>query len=198
MDDADLRAMGDGAWRVALPTGVDRRGALDALRAVAGVTDAVVAQAHAMVRFDPSSPPAIDAVCAALRATVTSAPREHVVRVRYDGEDLHVVAHAVARTAEEVVSLHRDARYVVEVVGFLPGFAYLHGLPEALAMPRRASPRARVPAHAVGIAGRRTGIYPVSSPGGWHLLGTALDGPFFDVVRGARFAVGDVVRFEAG
>jgi UPF0271 protein len=82
-------------------------------------------------------------------------------------------------------------------VGFLPGFAYLRAPDPPFQLARRGSPRARVPAGSVGVAGPYTGIYPFASPGGWNLLGTAVDFVPFTVERGAALALGDVVRFEA-
>ena len=72
---------------------------------------------------------------------------------------------------DEVVALHRDADYVVLQLGFSPGFPYLHGLPDALRLPRRETPRTRVPAGSVAIANGQTCIYPTATAGGWHLLG---------------------------
>ena len=83
--------------------------------------------------------------------------------------------------------------YEVAFLGFLPGFAYLTGIDPALALPRRATPRPRVPAGALAIAAGYAGIYPIASPGGWHLLGTALV-PVWDD-EGPRFAPSDRVRF---
>jgi KipI family sensor histidine kinase inhibitor len=86
--------------------------------------------------------------------------------------------------------LHASGVYTVGAVGFVPGFPYLLGLPKGLAIPRRSSPRPRVPAGSVAIAGGMAGIYPRVTPGGWWLLGTcAAD-------RLPEFAVGDAVRFE--
>lgn len=87
------------------------------------------------------------------------------------GPDLPEVARRTGLEPEEVVRLHAAPTYRVYCLGFLPGFAYLGGLDPRLAMPRRATPRVRVPAGSVGIGGRQTGVYPVASPGGWHLIG---------------------------
>lgn len=92
--------------------------------------------------------------------------------VRYDGEDLDEVARACSLSVEQVISLHSGADYEVSFCGFAPGFAYLLGLPHALHLPRRASPRTRVPAGSVAIAARYSAVYPRESPGGWHLLGS--------------------------
>lgn len=127
----------------------------------------------------------------------TAAAREHVVRVVYDGPDLHELAEACGLAPEEVARRHAACDFVVEVIGFLPGFAYLGGLDPALARPRRATPRPRVPAGSVGIAGPRTAIYPLPSPGGWNLIGRVIDCVPFDPLRTppSIFSVGDRVRF---
>jgi KipI family sensor histidine kinase inhibitor len=123
--------------------------------------------------------------------------RVHEIRVVYDGADLAEVAGATGLSVDEVIALHAARTYEVELIGFLPGFAYLAGLDDRLVLGRRAAPRARVPAGSVGIAGPYTGIYPRSSPGGWHLLGRALGVTAFDAGRDppALFQPGDRVRF---
>lgn len=94
------------------------------------------------------------------------------IPVRYDGVDLREVAESCSLSVDEVIALHAGADYRVEFCGFAPGFAYLRGLTAALHVPRRASPRTRVPAGAVAIAAEYSAVYPRESPGGWHLLGT--------------------------
>jgi len=96
------------------------------------------------------------------------------VPVHYGGEagpDLADVARHHGLPPRELVRLHSEAEYRVFFLGFLPGFAYLAGLPEALHTPRRATPRTAVPAGSVGIGGAQTGVYPCTSPGGWQLIG---------------------------
>ena len=93
------------------------------------------------------------------------------VPTTYDGEDLEDVARLWDMTRDEVVATHTAHELVVAFCGFAPGFPYCTGLPERLAVPRLESPRPRVPAGAVGLAGPFTGIYPTASPGGWRLLG---------------------------
>ena len=121
---------------------------------------------------------------------------EVVIPVSYDGADLEAVARAVGLTVEEVVARHAGATYVVEFVGFAPGFGYLSGLDPALQLPRLTNPRPSVPAGSVAIAGAYTAVYPRSSPGGWLLLGRT-DVALFDVDADPPSALvaGTVVRF---
>lgn len=91
----------------------------------------------------------------------------------YDGDDLRDVAETIDCSIAEVVEMHSSAVYDAAFCGFVPGFAYLTGLPPALLLPRRQNPRPRVPGGSVAIAAGFTGVYPTTSPGGWHLLGRA-------------------------
>jgi len=93
------------------------------------------------------------------------------VEVDYDGPDLAFVADAWGTDEAGVVQRHAATEFVAEFCGFAPGFSYLAGLPGDLAVPRLATPRPRVPAGSVGLAGRWCGVYPTASPGGWRLLG---------------------------
>ena len=93
------------------------------------------------------------------------------IPVVYDGEDLDEVARATGLDPDEVIARHSGSRFRVDFCGFAPGFAYLSGLDEALWVPRRATPRTRVPAGSVAIATCYSAVYPGVSPGGWHLLG---------------------------
>jgi 5-oxoprolinase (ATP-hydrolysing) subunit B len=98
-------------------------------------------------------------------------PARHELPVVYDGDDLPDVARACGLSVAEVVRLHGSVEYVVAFLGFSRGFPYLSGLPAALHLPRRSTPRTRVPAGSVAIAFDQCGIYPMATPGGWHLLG---------------------------
>lgn len=121
------------------------------------------------------------------------------IPVAYGGEhgpDLADVAAHTGLSREEVVRRHSDTDYVVYLLGFLPGFAFLGGLPRELATPRRAEPRTAVPARSVGIGGEQTGVYPSASPGGWQLIGrTSL--ALFDPAAASPTLLrpGDRVRF---
>ncbi len=112
--------------------------------------------------------------------------------------DLEEVARHAGLSAEQIIRRHSGADYTVACVGFLPGFAYLAGLPESLATPRRAEPRKEVPAGAVGIGGGQTGIYPLRSPGGWNLIGRTPQRMFDpEATPPALLQAGDRVRFRA-
>jgi KipI family sensor histidine kinase inhibitor len=112
------------------------------------------------------------------------------------GPDLEPAATTLALSSSELIRLHSEREYTVYMMGFTPGFPYMGILNEKLTLPRLSTPRTRVPTGSVAIAGSQTGIYPVDSPGGWHILGhTPLtlfdptgDTPFL-------FAPGDMVKF---
>ncbi|HEX8323509.1 MAG TPA: 5-oxoprolinase subunit PxpB [Tepidisphaeraceae bacterium] len=114
------------------------------------------------------------------------------------GPDLLWLAKLLKRPLASLIEAHTGTDYTVAAVGFLPGFAYLSGLPTGLRVARRATPRVRVPAGSVAIGGPYTGVYPVASPGGWHLIGRARTA-LFDPLRpdATPFRVGDRVRFVA-
>jgi KipI family sensor histidine kinase inhibitor len=120
------------------------------------------------------------------------------VPVVYDGPDLGFVAEAWGTDVAGVIARHTGLEFVSAFSGFAPGFAYLAGLPEELAVPRLDSPRPRVPAGSVGLAGTWCGTYPTASPGGWRLLGRT-DAPLWDQdrARPALLAPGTRVRFVA-
>lgn len=182
---------------------------------VEGLIEIVPAFASVAVHYEPSQVPNGDrqqAPYARFAATIETLlnnlavetlppPRTVEIPVRYggdDGPDLDEVARQHGLTTDEVVQLHTGATYRVYMLGFAPGFAYLGGLPNAIATPRRAEPRTSVPAGSVGIGGSQTGIYPLASPGGWQLIGrTSLR--LFDAGHEppTLLSVGDVVRFRA-
>jgi len=118
------------------------------------------------------------------------------IPTRYDGPDLPEVALRTNLTPADVIERHAGREYLVYCVGFAPGFTYCGAIPDEIAVPRLASPRLRVPAGSIGIAGGQTGIYAVETPGGWNLIGrTALR--LFDPAADppARFRPGDRLRF---
>ncbi|MFK0121414.1 allophanate hydrolase subunit 1 [Streptomyces sp. NPDC090994] len=120
------------------------------------------------------------------------------IPVRYDGPDLSDVADLWGVAPDEVAALHSSLTYRVAFCGFAPGFGYLTGLPPHLHVPRRATPRTRVPAGAVALAGPYSAVYPRATPGGWQLIGTMPDpGPLWDPARdrAALLTPGTRVRF---
>ena len=181
---------------------------LDLAAPIPGVLDLVPAYASVMVRFDPLLTAYADIerqlrlILVASQPRVRSTRRGRLVRVPVEyggaaGPDLEEVAKLSGLPPDEVVHRHSNAEYRVYFVGFQAGFPYLGGLPPELAVPRLDRPRPEVPAGSVGVAGRQTGIYPVSAPGGWRLIGrtslrlfnAALNPP-------ALLRPGDIVKFE--
>lgn len=120
------------------------------------------------------------------------------VRVDYGGPDLDEVAARTGLTAAEVVAAHQAPTYRVVLIGLAPGFYFLAGVDPRLQVPRRRTPRTDVPKGAVALAGELTGIYPRLGPGGWQLIGTALDDLWHPTaIPAALLAPGTAVRFEA-
>jgi len=170
-------------------------------RRPAGLLTTVPAYASLLCRYDPGVTDAarLEAGIRQLEGRLGgSIPSGPIVEVptRYDGPDLADVALKTNLRAEAVIDAHAGREYLVYCVGFAPGFTYCGALPDELAVPRLASPRLRVPAGSIGIAGRQTGIYAVESPGGWNLIGrTAMR--LFDPAADppARLKTGDRLRF---
>ncbi|QFU87267.1 Kinase A inhibitor [Amycolatopsis sp. YIM 10] len=167
-----------------------------------GVEEVVPAARTVLVRFDPGRTTferLVDEIAGrSLEPPARRRGEELVVPVHYDGEDLAEVASRAGLSEAEVVRRHTGAEYRVAFCGFAPGFGYLTGLPPELHLPRRSSPRVRVPAGAVAVAGEYTAVYPHPSPGGWHLLGhTEL--AVWDAEREPPnlLAPGTAVRFSA-
>jgi KipI family sensor histidine kinase inhibitor len=123
--------------------------------------------------------------------------REHVLTARYDGIDLPEVAAATGLSPDEVIARHSGRVYSVDIIGFVPGFAYLSELDASLELPRRAQPRPRIAAGSIAIAGLQTAVYPLVTPGGWHIIGRT-DAVMFDPLRAepSLLRAGDTVRFE--
>ena len=167
-----------------------------ALRARPGLRSVLVQADDARAGSDALSGLARDLAAAVVDEIPVPEGRLVEIGVRYDGEDLPEVADRLGLEAAEVVARHTAPTYTVACLGFSRGFPYLDGLDPALRLPRRDTPRARVPAGSVAIAAEQAGIYPQTSPGGWHLLGRT-DVPLFDPGREppALLAPGDRVRF---
>jgi inhibitor of KinA len=180
---------------------------------ISGATDRVSAFASVAVHYDPMRVPgdpatlpydriveALQQALAHIAETPIAAPRTVELPVCYGGElgpDLEEVARLHDLTQDQVIEIHAAGDYLVYMIGFMPGFAYLGGLDPQLATPRRGSPRMAVPAGTVGIGGDQTGVYPLVSPGGWNLIGrTPLK--LFDIGRDepTLLAAGERVRFR--
>jgi KipI family sensor histidine kinase inhibitor len=167
------------------------------------VRQAVAAHGTVTVQFDPDQI-TLDALATAIRRLAARRPpleepgRLHRIPVVYDGPDLEAVATELHLSPPDVVELHVRPIYRVFLVGFVPGWAYLGPLPDELVLPRRKSPRTHVPAGSVAIAGQETGIYPLDSPGGWHLIGRTSVRLFLpDSDPPSLFRAGDRVKFFA-
>ncbi|MGE0153254.1 MAG: 5-oxoprolinase subunit PxpB [Reyranellaceae bacterium] len=213
-NERDLRvlAAGDTAFVVEFGDAIDR--ALNARvmalhRAVAaagipGIVETLPTFRSLMVFYDPlvATRAELEPLVVALAGQArqgTEAGRLWRLPVCYEGEfapDLAEIAQRTGLTVEQVVALHSEATYFAYVLGFMPGFAYLGGLPKPLDLPRRKEPRVRVPQNSVAIAGEMTAIYPWESPGGWHLIGRT-PVALFDLrrERPILWGAGDEVRF---
>ena len=113
-----------------------------------------------------------------------------------EGPDLGHVAETSRQTEENVIKMHTANDMLVYMLGFSPGFCYLGGMDTRIACPRKATPRLAVPAGSVGIAGSQTGIYPITSPGGWQIIGRTPLLPFRpDAEEPFLFKAGDRIRF---
>ncbi|WP_166823300.1 5-oxoprolinase subunit B/C family protein [Brevibacterium limosum] len=169
-----------------------------------GVTELIPAARTVLISFDPARTSA-EILAEAVHGfghteSVSDAAREVTIDVRYDGDDLAEVADLLSVSPAEVTARHQAATWEVAFAGFAPGFGYLAGDDELFTVPRRSSPRTRVPVGSVALAGEFTGVYPRSSPGGWQLIGRT-DAKLWDLDREppALFVPGTIVKFaEAG
>src|SRR5580765_6904519 len=147
-----------------------------ALKKRRDVRQAIAGYASVTVHFDPDQA-THESLGAAIKRLAAKHPpmaepgRLHRIPVVYDGPDLAESAERLQLPREKVIELHSLPIYRVFLVGFVPGWAYLGPLPDELVLPRRENPRTSVPAGSVAIAGRQSGIYPLPTPGGWHLIG---------------------------
>jgi len=207
---ARIQALGDRAVTLEFGNRVDRRISAQVMLAreavaaagIRGVVELVPTFRALAVHFDPAI---VGYEELAGRLGALDLPegsfgrpgRSLSVPVLYDGPDLAALAEAAGMTPKEAAALHAATPCHVYMLGFLPGFAYLGDLPEKLRMPRRKEPRTRVPPGSVAVAEQMTAVYPVESPGGWHLIGrTPLR--LFDHRKEppSLLLPGDAVRFE--
>lgn len=209
--EAHLLPLGEEAWILTLgdriEPGLHERvvavaGLIDAA-ALPGVREIIPAYTTVTVAFDSARADAdelrtaLERLLAKVPARLSPpSPRTIEIPVRYDGPDLDEVAERTGLSRETVVERHAARLYRVYLLGFAPGFAYLGELDPSLELPRRPSPRTRVPPGSVAIAGLQTAVYPFGTPGGWHLIGTT-NRRLFDPEADppALLRVGDQVRF---
>ena len=203
-DTAIVVEFGDGVDR-ALSDRVLRLAAKVRAEEVPGVMETVPTYRSLMVHYDP-----LQTDNASLKSTLenlleddaisTGNARLWSIPACYEAThapDLDDVAARTGLTPQQVVQMHADTLFHVYMIGFVPGYPYMGDLPDALVLPRRADPRIRVPPGSIAIASTMTAIYPIESPGGWHLIGTTPIRLFdASLDRPALFAPGDKVRFE--
>src|ERR1700675_1716298 len=204
-----IQPLGDTALLAELSTRLDTAvnthaiALANALRKRRDVRQAIAGYASVTVHFDPDQT-THDSLAAAIKRLGAKRPpmaepgRLHRIPVTYDGPDMDTVAAEVGLPAEKIAEIHTRPIYRVFLGGFVPGWAYLGPLPEELELPRRHVPRTQVPAGSVAIAGRQSGIYPLPTPGGWHLIGRTSVKLFLpDADPPCLFRAGDRVKFFA-
>lgn len=140
-----------------------------------GTGEVVPAARTVLIRYDPART-GPERLAGELRRSGTGRADQRAaplvrIPVRYDGDDLDEVARLTGLTPRAVAARHQAGTYTAAFSGFAPGFAYLTGLDPALRVPRRATPRTRVPPGSVALAAEFTAVYPRRSPGGWHVIG---------------------------
>lgn len=176
-----------------------------ASKPVSGVVETLPTFCSLMVCYDPAEI-GFDKLCGILEEqlqglTVNETGTRKIIEVPVCyggifGPDIETVAQHAGLSTEEVIALHSGHDYLIDMLGFLPGFAYLGGLDKRLHTPRLATPRTTIEAGSVGIGGAQTGIYPLSSPGGWQLIGRTPLRPY-DPTRETPilYQAGDYLRF---
>ena len=134
------------------------------------------------------------------KASGSEVRRLFKIPVCYGGEfapDMGAVCRHTGLSADEIIALHSEKPYLIYMLGFLPGFAYLGDMDKRLACPRLDSPRLVIPRGSVGIGGNQTGIYPISSPGGWRLIGqTPVKVYDENAAEPILYRAGDCIKFE--
>jgi inhibitor of KinA len=174
-----------------------------ALKKRRDVRQAIAGYASVTVQFDPDQTNH-ETLGAAIKRLASKRPpmaepgRLHRIPVIYDGPDMEAVSAVLGLSQSKIVEIHTRPIYRVFLVGFVPGWGYLGPLPEELELPRRQVPRTKVPGGSVAIAGRQTGVYPLPTPGGWHLIGRTSVRLFLpDSDPPCLFRAGDRVKFFA-
>lgn len=211
--DVRIVAAGDAAWLIELPERLDAEvnaRAVEIARRIEReklpfVSEVVVGYRSVMVYVDPLADAAdaagtLDGLTRDASDSGRASGASVTIPVCYGGElgpDLEMVASLRGLTAAEVIARHTAAEYRVYMLGFVPGFPYMAHVDPSIAVPRRKSPRVRVPAGSVAIANEQTGIYPAETPGGWNIIGRCPVKPY-DPSRREPFLLraGDRVRFR--
>jgi KipI family sensor histidine kinase inhibitor len=160
---------------------------------------------HVMVTLDALSfvtkvdPELIKTIIESIAFTqTTNKSKDFIIEVNYNGRDLPKLCEKLNLTRQEIIGLHTSGQYYVAMMGFLPGFPYIGGLPAELQLPRKLEADKTVSPGSVAIAMEYTGIYPQQSPGGWHIIGHT-NFKNFDAMRDAHFqlSIGDTIRFKS-
>jgi len=209
--EARILPLGEEAWILTLGDRIDAAlhervvsvAALITRAALPGVREIIPGYTTVTVSFDSARADAselrvgLERLLADTPAGLPAPPsRTLEIPVQYDGPDFEEVAERTGLSRTQIIERHSGRVYRVYLLGFAPGFAYLGELDPSLELPRRDSPRTRVPPGSVAIAGLQTAVYPLATPGGWHLIGTTslrLFAPAADPP--ALLRVGDQVRF---
>ena len=210
-DSFAISGFGENGWLARIPgddpvaAALFANAAADRLRPSNGVIDCVAGVDSLVLRFDPSALSPADAkallagAIAETPAAVKRAATTIDIPLLYGGEagpDFDDLCERLSLTPEQLVERHSSQTYCVLTIGFAPGFAYLGPLPEALRAPRLDTPRPRVEAGSVAVAGAMTGVYPLASPGGWRIIGRTPKKLFDPKARDPfAFTPGAEVRF---
>lgn len=206
MSDTQIISLAEDCVEIALARADLAHRLADQLR-LKGAFEAVVPGLRSVaIRFDPMTQTVSDVEAEIHKAvdqmsteTAPTTGLELTIPLRYGGAtgpDFEEICARAGLSKDALITLHSSRVYPVEMVGFTPGFAYLAGLPAALQLPRRDTPRVRLPAGSVGIAGAYSGLYAMSGPGGWSIIGQT-DAVLFDPDQSDPFRVtpGMSIRF---
>ena len=132
---------------------------------IPGIVETVPTYRSLAVHYDP------EVILDSIRIPPSDVLEIPVLYGGEEGPDIEFVAEHNGKTVQEVIDIHTSTEYLIYMLGFTPGFTYLGGMSEEIATPRLKTPRVKIPAGSVGIAGAQTGVYPMDSPGGWQLIG---------------------------
>ena len=208
MPDLEIVSVAEDCFEVRVEATTDAHRLGDQLRTTDVFESVVPGLQSLAVRFDPrliDESEVEDRIRQAMRSLASPAAakpaEEYVIRVRYGGEngpDFDDVCARTGLTPDALIAQHSAPVYGVDLIGFTPGFTYLAGLPKSLYLPRRDTPRIRLPAGSIGIAGAYSGIYAMAGPGGWSIIGITED-VLFDSELPDPFLVkpGMTIRFES-